>query len=138
MKKSVIIALSLVTLLVLASVIFGIVFFTVSIGVSNQVEQVFSDYESVTLRDNSTGDSIPLNATSVKNLILDEIEDLKFTNAIIKRPNSGGETVFKIGSSSIIFYGNAIKINGKWYASSGNDDLSNHILLRTRELLTIK
>lgn len=138
MKKSVIIALSLVTVLVLASVIFGIVFFTVSIDMKNEIEQVFSDYESVTLRDNSTGNKIPLNATNVKKLILDEIKDLKFTNAIAKRPNSGGETEFKIGNSYITFYGNAIKINGKCYASNGNDNLSNHILLKARKLITIE
>lgn len=98
MKKSVIIALSIATLLILASVIFGIVFFSMKISVTDMINEVFADTDTITVYNNTTNDYTSVDIDSVKTIILDEVKDLKFTNAIVKITKDGGSTVFYIGN----------------------------------------
>lgn len=141
MKKSVIIALSIATLLILASVIFGIVFFSMKISVTDMINEVFADTDTVTVYNNTTNEYTSVDIDSVKTIILDEVKDLKFTNAIVKITKDGGSTVFYIGNfrkKTIAFYDNAISINNTWYRARGGDELHSRISSKLNELLANK
>lgn len=139
MKKSVIVSLSIATILVLASVIYGAVFFCIKIDVTGKINEIFAEAEVAELYDKNTGKYISIDADSAMKVILDEIKDIKFTNAIKNKNKNSSSTYLRVGKinkKSITLYDGAISLNNSnWYRAHGKDNLTKDILEKLNELL---
>lgn len=139
MKKSVIVSLSIATILVLASVIYGAVYFCIKIDVTGKINEIFAEAEVAETYDNNTGKYISIDADSAMKVILDEIKDIKFTNAIMNINKDGNSTYLRVGKvnkRSITLYDGSILINNSnWYRAHGKDNLTKDILEKLNELI---
>lgn len=139
MKKSVIVSLSIATILVLASVIYGAVFFCIKIDVTGKINEIFAEAEVAELYDENTGKYISIDADSAMKVILDEIKDIKFTNAIKNKNKNSSSTYLRVGKinkKSITLYDGSISINNSnWYRAHGKDNLTKDILEKLNELI---
>lgn len=139
MKKSVIVSLSIATILVLASVIYGAVYFCIKIDVTGKINEIFAEAEVAELYDNNTGKYISIDADSAMKVILDEIKDIKFTNAIKNKNKNSSSTYLRVGKvnkRSITLYDGSISINNSnWYHAHGKDNLTKDILEKLNELI---